>query len=197
MVDDNSVAQFEGLYVEPILEVIGDGVPPAKPAQDLLNSDEAVNDAFLTWITLGLPDNTGRTMIKKELGNLTKPQSMDVVTYLSQMSEINGMIRPCPDSQTSSDTELIEIVEDNIPAATWAMRFVPRRRTTIKPPGPACWRIISEIVGNLFCGHPRKFRKAFRRDVNHYPPWGQLFSIHSNGIGTCSSSRHIPISEDG
>ena len=120
----NSLAQFEGLYTTPDAELIADHAnEAAAAAQDLLNLDEAVNNAYSRWLDLRLPDNSGRT-IKKELRKMMKPQSMDIAMYLSRMSEINSLIEACPDGQVSyTEAELIEIIEDNIPQSwTHALR---------------------------------------------------------------------------
>ena len=116
----NALSQFEGLYTVPPLAELDDHANEAeRAAQDLLNVNAAVDNAFHMWIDLRLPDNSGRT-VKKELRKMTKPQSMDVGTYLSRMAEINSLIEVCPDGQVSyTEAELMEIVEDNIPSS-WA-----------------------------------------------------------------------------
>ena len=116
----NALSQFEGLYTVPPLAELDDHANEAeRAAQDLLNVNAAVDNAFHMWIDLRLPDNSGRT-VQKELRKMTKPQSMDVGTYLSRMAEINSLIEVCPDGQVSyTEAELMEIVEDNIPSS-WA-----------------------------------------------------------------------------
>ena len=88
----NALWQFEGLYTVPppgaeLDDHAKNEAAAERAAQDLLNVNAAVDNAFHMWIHLRLPDNSGgpRT-VKKELRKMKKPQSMDGCWHLFESS---------------------------------------------------------------------------------------------------------------
>ena len=86
----NALSQFEGLYTVPPpgaeLDDHAKNEAAERAAQDLLNVNAAVDNAFHMWIDLRLPDNSGGRTVKKELRKMKKPQSMDGCWHLFESS---------------------------------------------------------------------------------------------------------------